>query len=244
MFPIERREKIMEYLEENGSITVEELAKKLEVTSMTIRRDLKYLEENNRITRTFGGAVTKDGLVDEVAVSQKAATFHKEKKRIAKTAVEMVENGQTVILDAGTTNMEIALELIRNEKEISVVTGDILIAAALLEVPHIEVYCTGGHVQKYIGACLGGHAEAFFREINADIAFIGASAVDVEKGVSSPTQEKAMLKKQQIDCAEKKILVTDSSKFGKISFAKICGLDTFDLMITDKELDDKIAKSL
>ena len=194
MFPIERREKIIENLEQNGSITVEALAQKLEVTPTTIRRDLKYLEDNDRITRTFGGAVVKEGLVEEIAVAKKASAYQAEKKRIAREAEKLVEDGQTIVLDAGTTNMELALLLARGTKQISVVTDDILIAARLLEAPLVDVHCTGGHVQKDVGVCLGGHAEAFFGGINADIAFLGASAVDVEKGVSSPSMEKAALK--------------------------------------------------
>ena len=119
MFPIERREKIIENLEKNGSITVEALAQKLEVTPTTIRRDLKYLEDNDRITRTFGGAVVKEGLVEEIAVSQKASAYQAEKKRIAREAEKLVEDGQTIVLDAGTTNMELALLLARGTKQIS-----------------------------------------------------------------------------------------------------------------------------
>lgn len=237
MFPIERREKIIENLEQNGSITVEALAQKLEVTPTTIRRDLKYLEDNDRITRTFGGAVVKEGLVEEIAVAKKASAYQAEKKRIAREAEKLVEDGQTIVLDAGTTNMELALLLARGTKQISVVTDDILIAARLLEAPLVDVHCTGGHVQKDVGVCLGGHAEAFFEGINADIAFLGASAVDVEKGVSSPSMEKAALKQQILECAREKVLLSDSSKFGRVSFAKICGIDRFDRIITDARLD-------
>ena len=145
--------------------------------------------------------------------------------------------GQTIVLDAGTTNMELALLLARGTKQISVVTDDILIAARLLDAPLVDVHCTGGHVQKDVGVCLGGHAEAFFEGINADIAFLGASAVDVEKGVSSPSMEKAALKQQILECAREKVLLSDSSKFGRVSFAKICGIDRFDRIITDAGLD-------
>ncbi|MGL4283444.1 DeoR/GlpR family DNA-binding transcription regulator [Eubacterium aggregans] len=237
MFPIERREKIIEKLGQDGSITVEKLAKNLAVTPATIRRDLKYLEECNQITRTFGGAVVKEGLLEEIAVSKKASANQAQKKRIAKAAEMLIEEGQTIILDAGTTNRELAVLLAEGSKRITVVTDDILIAAVLLKSPFVEVYCTGGHVQRDVGVCLGKHAEKFFRGINADIAFLGASAIDVEMGVSSPSLEKAALKQQILECAKLRVLISDSSKFGRVSFAKICDLDRIDQIITDDALD-------
>lgn len=236
MFPIERRKKIILNLEENGSITVEDLAKKLEVTPTTIRRDLKYLEDHDKITRTFGGAVVKTELIDEIDFSLKATAFNDEKKRIATAAATLIDNGTTIILDAGTTNLEIAKALMEDKKTVNVVTNDILIAIALLNAPTIDVFCTGGHLQKHIGACLGETARNFFETINVDIAFIGTSAVDIDRGISSPTMEKAIVKKQIIKCATKRILVTDSSKFENVSFVKICNLEKFDHIITDTNL--------
>lgn len=240
IFPVERREIILNYLQDNGSITVEEIAERLDVTPATIRRDLNYLEENNQITRTFGGAVVKSGLVEEVEMLKKQATYQQEKRRIAEAVMEFIEQGQTIILDAGTTNMEIAKVLVKTELNLNIVTNDVLIAVYLMDKETITVHCTGGTVQSKVGACLGDSAMQFLKNINGDIAFVGASAVDAARGISSPSIDKAALKRQFIEASKKKILVTDHSKFGKSSFAKVCNLDEFHLIVTDTGLNDEI----
>ena len=108
MLLIDRRNMIIEYLEEHGSAKVEDLSKILDVTPMTIRRDLQYLEDNNIASRTFGGAVLKSGLTAEVPYKSKIISYKEEKKKIAKYSASFVKNGQILILDSGTTNMEIA----------------------------------------------------------------------------------------------------------------------------------------
>lgn len=243
MFQLERRNLIIQYLEEHGRVTVEELSQKFDVTPMTIRRDLQHLEDNDIAVRTFGGAVLKSDLDTEISYEDKSISHKEEKNRIAEYAASIIKDGQIVLLDSGTTNMEIARKL-KDKKGLTIVTPDVLLAGYLIQSTDFKILCTGGYVQNDIGACIGSRASDFLRDINVDIGFMGASSVDIERGVTTPTIEKAEVKKQIIKSSEKVMLVTDSSKFGRTSFAKICSIDEFDLVITDSNIDKKILEEL
>lgn len=243
IFPVERRNEILRNLKENGSITVEELAEKLGVAQMTVRRDLKILQQNNMIERTFGGAILKEIIIPEIPYEEKSESNKEEKFRIADKASTFVKEGEVIILDAGTTNMEIARK-IKDMKNIKVVTTDLMIAALLSNNANIEVICTGGQVQSLVGECIGTQAIEFLANINADVAFIGASSIDIEKGITTPSLDKSKLKRQMILSSEKVILVCDSSKFGNKSFVKVCSLDELDYIITDKRIDDEEVKEI
>lgn len=239
MLQAERRNFIVKYLNTHGSLIVEDIAKELNTSPMTIRRDLKYLQDNNIITRTHGGAVSHNVLTDETPYKQKSKHFTEEKGRIALYATYFIEEGSSVILDAGTTNMEIA-KLLKDFKKLKVITTDLMIAAYLSSFRHIEVYCTGGVIQALTGACSGAKAKEFLETMYADVAFLGASTIDVELGVTTPSIEKVEVKQQMIKSAAKAVLVADHGKFGKRSFAKICSLEQFDYIITDSGIDNEI----
>lgn len=243
MLQIERRQMIIQYLEEHGSATVEDLSKKLNVTTMTIRRDFQYLEDNNIASRTFGGAILKSKLITEIPYENKSLINIDKKKRIAEHATSLVQNGQIVILDAGTTNMEIAKLLVKKQNLI-VVTTDLKIAIFLSSCTDFEILCTGGSVQNSTSSFLGSHAVEFLKSINADISFVGSSSIDVERGITTPSPLKADIKKQMIKCSSKSILVADSSKFQKISFIKVCDLSEFYKIITDDDLNKNIIKEI
>lgn len=243
MFQVERQEEIVRILEQKPSVTVEELAKRLDVTSMTIRRDLKYLESVQVVSRTFGGAVLKTKLTMELSHKDKLMQNKEEKERIAIAAASLVADGQTIILDAGTTTMEIAKQLTKKQN-LTIITNDVLIAAYLVLSSNFAIFCTGDRVQNITGACMGSRAIQFFKEMYADIAFIGASSLDVQLGMSAPTFEKAELKKEMILSAEQVILVADKSKFNKRSINKICSLEEFSLIICDKGLDETVLERL
>lgn len=243
MLPIDRRNIIIEYLQEHGSARVQDLALKLGVTPMTIRRDLQYLEDNQVVSKIYGGAILKSGLTGEVPYKNKSVRHKDQKKRIAKYAASLVKDGQIVFLDAGTTNIEIG-KLLKDKHNLTIVTTDIKIAAFLAFSTNFKVLSAGGLVQNSTGTCLGSDTVKFLEKINVDISFIGTSSVTVENGISTPTFEKADVKKQGIKSAKRSILVTDSSKFGKESFTKVCSLDDFDLIVSDLDLDKEVYEML
>lgn len=241
MFKTERRNQIIKQLNKEGRVTVDSLSKKFKVTPTTIRRDLQYLDDKNMIKRTFGGAVLVSDLDQEVSHKVKSTSKMEEKIRIASSASSLVENGSIIILDSGTTNFEIAKKLI-DKKDLTIITPDVFIAGFLSSNSKFKVICTGGVVQTDVGTCMGSLAIEVLKKVRVDMSFIGTSSIDSSYHLSTPTLEKAELKQEMMRSSKYSILVTDSSKFGKDNFVKICQLKDFDLVISDKDIASKEEK--
>ena len=243
MFQINRHKKIYNYLLDKNNATVNELAEICDVAPMTIRRDLDKMESDGLITRVFGGAVIGSNIVKEIAYEEKEKASINEKISIASEASKLVSDNSIVLLDSGTTCMEIARNLI-DKSNLKVITTDILIAAYLMKFKNIEVYCTGGRVQIDIGCCIDHMAVDYISKINADICFLGASAINNSLDVSTFTMDKVLIKQAMLKSSEHRILVADDTKFEKSSFAKICELTDFNLVITNKEIKDSLKETL
>jgi len=243
MFQINRHKKIYNYLLDKNNATVNELAEICDVAPMTIRRDLDKMESDGLITRVFGGAVIGSNIVKEIAYEEKEKASINEKISIASEASKLVSDNSIVLLDSGTTCMEIARNLI-DKSNLKVITTDILIAAYLMKFKNIEVYCTGGRVQTDIGCCIDHMAVDYISKINADICFLGASAINNSLDVSTFTMDKVLIKQAMLKSSEYRILVADDTKFEKSSFAKICELTDFNLVITNKEIKDSLKETL
>lgn len=243
MFQIDRHRNIYKYIAKNKNATVNDLAMIFDVTTMTIRRDLDKLESDGLIKRVHGGAIVNTNIEVESLFNDKEKTFLKEKIKIAQEAAKLVKDNHTIILDAGTTCMEIAKLLIDREK-LTVVTTDVLIAAYLMEYKNIEVYFTGGLIQTSTGSCLDIHTINFLNNINADISFIGASSISEDLTLSTFIPNKAKIKQAIINAGTYKVLVTDNSKFNKKSFSKITKLSNFDIVIANIGLNEKILNNL
>lgn len=236
MIPAEREAFILEVLKQNGVVTVEELAEQLNVTPMTIRRDLTRLENQGVALRSHGGAVLNRSMEKEQAYEVKMLSHHEEKHRIAQAAAELVKDGDTVLLDAGTTTFELA-KLLTAKKDLTVVTTDLKIALELYPTD-LRLFVAGGQIQQETCSVIGSLAEDLISRIHVDIAFIGTSAVSKDWHICTPTMEKASLKMKMIASASSTVLLTDSSKFGRDAFFKICSLADVKTVITDKEFSD------
>lgn len=243
MFQIERHKTIYNYLLDHKNATVNELSKLCKVSPITIRRDLDKMESEGFITRVFGGAVVDSNIVPEVTYEEKEKICIKQKEAIAKEAANLVSDNVIVILDSGTTCMEIAKQLVHKEN-LKVITTDILIAAYLMNYKNIEVYCSGGRVQSQVGCCVDNTSVDFFNSINADVCFVGAGAINKEFSLSTFTSEKVKIKQAMMNAAEYKVLVSDDSKFNKKSFCKICDLADFNLVIVNDNIDKKLKNNL
>jgi len=243
MLTLERRQKILQWILKEGRAEVGELASAFGVSTMTIRRDLKALEEEGLLTRSRGGALPKNGLIGEIPYRSKATSHLELKKGIAKVAADLVENNDTVILDAGSTTLEVARCLKRSKENLTIVTNDLNIAMELADVPGFKVLTTGGEVQPGVYCLLGEEALSFLRSITVNIAFLGAGAVDLG-GLYTPTLDKVHLKRAMIGSAGKAVLVADHTKFGRKAFAKVCELKAVDLIITDNGLDPQMVAEM
>lgn len=230
----QRRKLVIKEISERGKVEIDQLAEQLQVSAMTIRRDLTLLEEDGRLIRTMGGAVLPKSLINETPFSAKETHHIERKKQIANKAFQFVESGQTILLDSGTTTLELA-KLIKNEHNLTVVTNDIRIAAELIE-SKVNLIIIGGTLQNNVGTIYGSKAIEFVEDIYVDLFFLGTHAIDFCAGVTSPSLEKSILKQTMLRSAESTWLLADSSKIGEKAFSKVCDLHDITGFITDDDI--------
>lgn len=240
MLPLERRIWLEKQILKNNKIDIDEISKKLNVSPMTIRRDLKILEQEGKVIRTHGGAVSSRAFATELPYSSKEIHNIEEKKEIALKALSLVEENFIVILDSGTTTFELA-KLLKDRNDLTIITNDIKIAVELIESDN-KVIVTGGEMQKDVGALFGPTTQEMLKMIHADIFFMGAHAIDIESGVTAPTFEKSIIKQLMINAAKETWLLADHSKFNKLAFSKVCDLNELEGIIVDSNLDATIAE--
>lgn len=242
MFSEERQEKISELLNGKSSIKVTELSGIFNVSESTIRRDLQEMEQKGLLTRTHGGAVNTNRTSFEPSFKEKEDVHHDEKVSIAKAAAGMIEEGDTIILDSGTTAIEIAKNI--PNFNITVITNSIDIAIELSGKENIELIITGGSIRKRTRAMVGHLAESTLKNFRVDKAFIGANGISIEEGVTTPNFDEAHIKKQMMNVSNKVILVADNSKFNEVSFSVICPIRVVSTIITDKGLKQEVIDQL
>ncbi len=238
MLAAERHLKIIEIIGKNGAVQVEELAKLLDVSLMTIRRDLEKLKLEGRIDRCHGGAVIKR----EVPYTEKQVLETEEKHRIAEQCVNLIKKGNVVFLDAGTTTYEVA-KLIKDIPNLTVITNDIEIARLLLNST-VNLLICGGTVQKSTGSMVGTLANQMMDNIRLDVAFMGAQSIDEQFNVMTPTLDKAVMKQTICRNSKEKYLLVDRSKFGRQALIKVNDLSGYTAVITNKKFTAEEEKRL
>lgn len=237
LFGEERRRRILESLRLDGKVSVEELTALFAVSAPTIRTDLARLEEQGLLQRTHGGAIPPSGTLFEPAYAQRQVMRHPQKQAIACAAAEIVDDGATILLDAGTTTYELALVL-RDRTALTVVTNSIPIALVLMENRSIEVMLVGGRVQPRRLAVLGPLAVRFLSAFHVDRAFLSFNGVDVEAGLTVVDFEAAESKEKMMACARETVILADSEKIGRVAFAKVAPIAAARLFITDDGISD------
>ena len=244
VFTEERRNVILDILKRKGKVTVQELVERFNVSSVTIRKDLEFLESNGSIVRTHGGAMLADHSKSEWNFLKKIHQKEAEKKRIAKKIVSLIEDGDTVILDSSSTNYYVTYELRHADfSSITVVTNNVFIAGKLIE-QGVEVIVLGGMVRENSLSLVGPWALRFLEEINVDKAFLGTTGFSIEKGFMTPSIVEADVKRAMIKSASKVYVVTDSTKFHRSAFASFAMPEEIDGVITDIGIPDELEKFL
>ncbi|WP_252131086.1 DeoR/GlpR family DNA-binding transcription regulator [Clostridium caldaquaticum] len=240
MFAEVRQEKIVELLKQKSSIKVNELAEIFNVSESTIRRDLQDMEVKGLLMRTHGGAVEAKKTSFEPTFKEKEDKKHEEKTTIAKIAASMIEDEDIIILDSGTTTLEIAKSI--EAKNITVVTNSIDIASVLSNRDDVELIVTGGILRKNTRAMVGHTGEVTLKNFRVDKAFIGANGISLEEGITTPNFTEAQIKKAMMNVANKVFIVADSSKFNQVSFSVICSIRAVTAIITNNDLDEAVIK--
>jgi DeoR family transcriptional regulator of aga operon len=240
---IERRVLILDKLETKGQIDVVSLSQELGVSEVTIRNDLSRLEQKNMLVRARGGAMKVDRVGMDFNLSDKNKQHYKEKLRIGKAAATLIVNGDTIILDSGTTTMEINKHL-ANLDSLTVITNALNIANKLAEQEKVNVIVPGGFLRRNSLSLVGTTAEESFKNYFCDKLFLAVDGFNTTHGLSTPNVEEAHLNRVMISIAKQVIVVTDSSKFFKRSFAFIAPLSAVDIVITDSGIPAEDQKKL
>jgi DeoR family transcriptional regulator of aga operon len=239
----ERRRAILEILNREGRVLVLDLAKRFETSQVTIRKDLEELHTHGVIHRTHGGALpAREGALEDPTLREKEKLHRKEKLRIAEAAARLVQEGQVVILDSGTTTTAIARAL-RHFQNLTIVTNAVNIAAELSGTA-VEVILTGGTLRKNSFSLVGPIAEETLHRLNADLLFLGVDGFDVHYGLSTPNLLEAKVNRVMVDVAKRTVAACDSSKFGRRSLSLIAPPQALHEVITDRGAPKSDVKAL
>ena len=238
-----RRQQILNLLEETGSLDVSDLADRFAVSVVTIRKDLDDLERQGLLQRTFGGAVFSHRSRFNKSFLERAGQHRREKRAIAAAALEYIKDGDTVILDAGTTTLALAQLLKQHVKSAFIITCSVPVALELSSAGY-DILLLGGMVRNKSLALLGRETLAMLDRYRADKAFLGSSGFTVEKGHTTPNPEDAQVKEAIMRVSEEIYVLVDSSKYGDQCLTRFAHLRDVDLTITDSRLSKSKAKAL
>jgi DeoR family transcriptional regulator, fructose operon transcriptional repressor len=229
----QRRDEILQAIEQQGFVSLQELVTRLGASESTVRRDLEYLDGIGQIRRTRGGAAyTGESITPFEERFQRAS---REKQTIAKVVADLIQPGETILLDGGTTTLEVARELVG--KALQVVTNSLPIANLLAQQPNIELILIGGYVYPKTGVALGPLAESALREVHVPRVIMGTGGI-TEKGLFNSNTLLVECERQMLEAAKEVWVVADSSKFGKSALAHLCELSKVTRMIVDAGLSD------
>jgi DeoR family transcriptional regulator, fructose operon transcriptional repressor len=232
MFAEQRLVSIASIIKENKSVTVSELSEMFDVSEATIRRDLSTLEKSGEIIRTHGGAMVTEGVGKNLSLYEREIKNKEAKEAIARKAIEYINDGDVIILDAGSTTTEIARRL--NDLNITVITNAINIASELSKKNNINIVLIAGSVDKETLASTGLLGISTLDRLYADKAFIGMYGVSVDFGLTTPTISEAEIKEKMLSITKEKFIVADHSKINNVSLSKVTDLDKIDAIITDE----------
>lgn len=237
---LERHKAILELLREIGNVDVGDLSQRLQVSAVTIRKDLDMLEEKNLLYRIHGGAVLSDPYIATRKVSEKEKLHPEVKRRIGQEAVELLAPQDALIIASGTTVQAFA-RCIPNMK-MTVITSGMNVAMELLDKPDIEIIQLGGIIRHSSASVVSEYAINMLGNFTCSKLFLGVDGIDPEYGLSTTHLQEACLNRAMIGAATKTIVLADSSKFGRRGFSKICDMGDIDQVITDSGVPHKMLK--
>lgn len=235
MFAQERKERILALLKEKKRVDINELIETFQVSGATLRSDIRELENMGLLTRTHGGALYKEDVYTPENTIYDRKTLHlAQKQAIAKKSLSFIKPGDTILLDSGTTTLELA-RLLKTGWRLTVITNDIPIAQELQDSEEISLVLIGGSVRTHFECTFGAAALEFLNTLSVDKLFLSPNALSLSRGASTPSLEIAGLKKAMIGSAKEVYMLCDSSKIGTRAANTFAGLREFAGMVTDRE---------
>ncbi len=243
MLTVKRWEEIIRILEQDGSVDVNSLSDQFGVTAKTIRQDLAELEVKGLLERVHGGAVFKSNGSGVFPIQERKQLNLEEKGRIAEAALKYIANGDTIILDGGSTTLQLAKKL--TEQRLVVITNDLIIAGELLPHESITLYLSGGRLRREgVYTLLGREAERIINSYKVNKVFLATSALDFKQGLTVLSEEEAEIKKAMLNAAKEIICLADYSKFHKVALISFASLKKVERLITDSRISETDIKYL
>jgi DeoR family transcriptional regulator of aga operon len=233
----ERHQLIINKLKKEGYANVLDLCKELNVSSVTIRKDLKLLEDKRLLFRTHGGATLNNPYTADKHVNEKEKLQSSEKMKIGAVAAKVIEPNDSVIIASGTTVLALAKN-IQPRENLTVITSALNVALELMKHPNIEVLQLGGIIRKTSTSVTGSYAQNILADFFCSKLFLGVDGIDLEFGLTTTSVLEAHLNRQMINASQKVIVLCDSTKFGKRGFGKICGIEEVNQIITDSGIPE------
>lgn len=239
----QRKDRIVKALSESRVIKATDLAASFSVSMETIRRDLAELEQEGIVRRVHGGAILNTGYSIEPDYAEREMKNFDEKRAIGKRAVSVVDDGDTIIIDIGTSTLEFA-KMLKGKKNVTVLTNSLIIALILADDPDIKVIVLGGEVRHGEGTASGFWAEEMVDGFYVDKLFLGVGAMTVEHGVMDYDIPETNLRRHFIQHSKLVVALADYSKFGIKALNVVCPTEKLDYLITDEKTDQRILKEL
>jgi DeoR family transcriptional regulator of aga operon len=231
----ERHKYILNRVNKEGYVTVQELSDELQVSVVTIRKDLKYLEEKRMLSRKHGSARNLLAIIPDRHIDIKEKIKTEEKTRIARAARELLEENDKIIIASGTTALTFANTISDIGLQMAVITPSVKVTLALCNNPNIEIVQLGGVIRKNAASVIGNEAEQMLTKISCNKLFFGIDGLDINYGLTTSSMFETPIHEYMFKSSQKKILITDSSKFGLRSFSKICNVNEIDQIITNTD---------
>ena len=233
MNTIKRHSYIIKKVNEEGQVKVQNLCDELEVSPVTVRKDLKLLEEKGILYRMHGGATLNNPYTTDRHVNEKGKLLLNEKMQIGAMAAKMVTANDSILIASGTTVLSLAKN-IHPQANLTVITAALNVALELNKHHQIEVIQLGGVLRKQSSSVTGLYAENNLSDFSCSKFFLGVDGIDLDFGLTTANVMEAHLNREMIKVSQKTIVLADSTKFGKRGFGRICGFDHIDEIITDK----------
>ena len=243
MMSEERRTQILQIVRSKGRAKVNELAHRFSTSAVTIRNDLNELHQRGLVLRSHGGAVLPETILRESPVNERLKSHVDEKRRIGAVAASLIQDGETIILDSGTTTLEIARQ-IKNKQGLQVITNGVNVAAELLDARGIQTFIVGGTVRGDSASIVGRSTEELFEQFSADKLFLSGAGCDPDFGVSGANVDETMVNRAMLRISREIILVADASKFSKRGMARIAPFSEIDTVISDSSLRVEMQEKL
>lgn len=241
---VERRKSILHQVNEEGQVLIHDLSNEFQVSEVTIRNDLEQLEKKNMLLRARGGAMKMEGNVGiDYYLSEKDKLHSEEKSQIGKAAAKLINEHDTIIIDSGTTTLEISRNL-GKFSDLTVICNALNIITQLMQMKEINLIIPGGYLRKNSLSLVGPLAEKNLMNLYVDKVFIGVDGFDTKHGIYTPNIDEANFNELMIQVSKEVIVVCDSSKFLRRSFAYICSIDKIHCVVTDSAIPEEDRKRL